>query len=562
MKFLSILLFASVVSLTALNTYASNSLHELSLEDKQVLLDAHNTLRTQCATGQDGSRNGPTMAAKMNKVYWDPALEEMAKKRAKACYFGHLGGPQAIRDAYDDVRHMTSYNSEGSARSQYATENVSLFVQNPPASQYSNQMWANGVQAWFNEAKSFNWSDNECTADTCGHWSQMCYDDTRYIGCAVANCDDGITGAPDHGYGDGGMQLVCTYWPTRDLSKLPYRQTYDDWPICLGCSQTDSEVCQDNLCAGGKNTDFLSSGMKRTWPNQCEDGLGREEVLCDRDDDTQAPGPVNNLEYSLINGSINLLWDKAEDDTGITYYQVVRVHNGKEKKYQILGSKTRFIDTDTPSQGTIRYTITPNDYNHNRGPEVFILANTSGGTVTDVTPPTKPTHVIANSLDQNVTLFWLPSTDDYAVDHYLLIDEQGNETRTPHLLLEIGELQVKTHYYFNLHAVDTSGNTSAGHRVYLYHSTRNNEDTQPPLAPTNFVTNAANTEITLSWQAPLEIEVGMRYYLYRDGLLVANTRELSFVDTQPIANKVHLYQLLSIDASGNKSDMLDITASI
>ena len=365
---ISLTLFLLLNPLTA---FADVSLHQLTQEDKQALLDAHNEKRTLCATGRDGSENAPIKAYRMNKVFWDPALEEMAKKRAQACYFGHFGGPQAIRDAYQEVKHLTSYNSGGRASTIGATENVALFRQNPD-SEYTVQTWLNGINTWFGEASLFDWKTNTCFADTCGHWAQMCHDETRYIGCAVAKCDDGIIGAPGDTYANGAMQMVCTYWPQRDPSRAPYINMHADYPLCLGCNQSDSQVCRDNLCSGGKSTEFLASGWRNDTIDQCEDGLGRTEALCKKEDDTQAPGPISNLTQERIKGKVALFWDAADDDYGVTAYQIERFYKGKKNTLFTLGSQTQFTDQETPTSGVVEYRITAMDTRRVHGPEVSI----------------------------------------------------------------------------------------------------------------------------------------------------------------------------------------------
>lgn len=41
------------------------------------------------------------------------------------------------------------------------------------------------VQSWADEAAAYNYSRNSCS-DVCGHYTQMVWRDTKYIGCAVA----------------------------------------------------------------------------------------------------------------------------------------------------------------------------------------------------------------------------------------------------------------------------------------------------------------------------------------------------------------------------------------
>ncbi|WP_445360248.1 CAP domain-containing protein [Microbulbifer sp. EKSA005] len=323
-----------------------NYIHELSQIEKQALLDAHNDYRSKCASGEGSGINGPEFASDMIKVFWDPALEEMAKQRALSCYNGHYGGPQGIRNAYDSVRHLTSYESEGLARGKYATENIALFTHNPPASNYNISTWESAVFDWYHENTSYDWETNACYGEHCGHWAQVCNNETRYIGCAIANCNTGIAGTGNSSYDDGAIQVVCTYWPERDVSKKPFNE--DPYGSCARCrAGFDTDQCHENLCVGGKSTTFVSSEGINDEPDQCHDGLGRYEKLCNESDDITPPSDVTGISYEILNGAIHLRWEKSQDDYGISRYIIYR------QSIDLTGylgptSKTEFVDENTP----------------------------------------------------------------------------------------------------------------------------------------------------------------------------------------------------------------------
>ncbi|BBM00178.1 CAP domain-containing protein [Microbulbifer sp. GL-2] len=260
--------------------------HNFTLSEKRALLDAHNEYRAKCANGEAGL-NSPVNAANMVKVSWDPALEEMARERAQACWFGHFGGPEAIRNAYNSVRHLTSFNSEGLAATKYASENVALYPGNPPATNYGSDTWVAAVREWYLESGSYDWDTNGCHGEYCGHLGQVCEANTRYIGCAVANCPS-IGGRDSSDYNDGALQLVCTYWPARDIGQLPFENGYG-YPWCTGCAQKDMNQCFNNMCVGGKSTEYEANGGTNDDIDQCTDGLGREEPLCRKNDDSTPP---------------------------------------------------------------------------------------------------------------------------------------------------------------------------------------------------------------------------------------------------------------------------------
>ena len=62
----------------------------LETSEKQQLLDAHNLYRSQTALGTMAAPSGnQPQAANMNKLFWDPALEKVARDYATGCYIEH-----------------------------------------------------------------------------------------------------------------------------------------------------------------------------------------------------------------------------------------------------------------------------------------------------------------------------------------------------------------------------------------------------------------------------------------------------------------------------------------
>lgn len=67
------------------------------------------------------------------------------------------------------------------------------------------------VGAWASEAADYDHGTNACAGFTCGHYTQMVWADTRYLGCGVAACPG------------GGEMWVCNYDPRGNiLGQSPY----------------------------------------------------------------------------------------------------------------------------------------------------------------------------------------------------------------------------------------------------------------------------------------------------------------------------------------------------
>ena len=46
------------------------------------------------------------------------------------------------------------------------------------------------VDKWASEKASYDYASNECTAETCGHYTQLVWRSTTQLGCAIAVCND------------------------------------------------------------------------------------------------------------------------------------------------------------------------------------------------------------------------------------------------------------------------------------------------------------------------------------------------------------------------------------
>lgn len=71
-----------------------------------------------------------------------------------------------------------------------------------------------GTQGWINEESSYDCPSGNCRQPPCGHWTQMIWNDTERVGCAIQKCVNGTVtkeGAPAGWV--GAELLVCRYAP-------------------------------------------------------------------------------------------------------------------------------------------------------------------------------------------------------------------------------------------------------------------------------------------------------------------------------------------------------------
>ncbi|HIA04381.1 MAG TPA: hypothetical protein EYN66_21230 [Myxococcales bacterium] len=45
-----------------------------------------------------------------------------------------------------------------------------------------------GIQLWYEEYIGYNFDTGACSIELCGHYTELVWDNTRYVGCGVAIC--------------------------------------------------------------------------------------------------------------------------------------------------------------------------------------------------------------------------------------------------------------------------------------------------------------------------------------------------------------------------------------
>ncbi|KAL6741878.1 hypothetical protein Aduo_015090 [Ancylostoma duodenale] len=162
---------------------------------RQTFLSMHNNFRSSVARGlePDALGGNAPKAAKMLKMVYDCSVEASALKHAQKCVY----------------QHSTSADRPGLGENLYMTSAVN-FDKVKAATQAS--------QMWWNELKQYGVgpSNNLTTAlwnrpnTQIGHYSQMAWETSYRLGCAVAHCPTFTLG-------------VCQYGPAGNyLNRLIY----------------------------------------------------------------------------------------------------------------------------------------------------------------------------------------------------------------------------------------------------------------------------------------------------------------------------------------------------
>ncbi|CAG0883242.1 unnamed protein product [Darwinula stevensoni] len=182
----------------------------VSDEEKSIIVDAHNRLRTNVATGQETQGNpGPQpSASNMRRMVWDDGLAATAQGLANTCNFAH-----------DDPNCRTFASSFGSA-------GQNLYW----SSGYEGTQadWNSAVQAWYDEVGQY-----DCNAvnpfqftEATGHYTQVVWADSYAVGCGYV------------AYGGGSKLYACNYGPAGNVMGLGM---YGVGTPCTCCQSTCSD---------------------------------------------------------------------------------------------------------------------------------------------------------------------------------------------------------------------------------------------------------------------------------------------------------------------------------
>ncbi len=166
----------------------------------------------------------------------------------------------------------------------------------------------------------------------------------------------------------------------------------------------------------------------------------------------------------------------------------------------------------------------------------------------DIIAPTIPTNLSIEIKENSVVLTWTASTDEGFIAGYEIYrDDVKLATVTDTTYID-NDIELDKIYVYKIKAVDSSGNMSEEESIVL-------NDTEAPSAPINLkiLSNTATT-VSLDWEAPNDNVWVDGYEIYRDGVVVGNSKDIKYTDSAVPHNATHTYMVKAYDKSNNKSE--------
>ncbi|XP_026476747.1 venom allergen 5-like [Ctenocephalides felis] len=187
----------------------------LGAKEQQIILDEHNRLRSLVATGQAKNGKGEKLppAKNMNHLLWCNEMAYLAYLNVLQCKMRH----DECRDTYTQ-NGQNLYNVMSST-------NLTI-----------EHVIGTGIEMWFDEIEDVELSEIESftggKGKIIGHFTQLVWAKSTYVGCALATYKRGNLNS---------YLLACNYVNGNML----FESVYDAGKTCAECSScTDTGLCK------------------------------------------------------------------------------------------------------------------------------------------------------------------------------------------------------------------------------------------------------------------------------------------------------------------------------
>jgi fibronectin type 3 domain-containing protein len=287
------------------------------------------------------------------------------------------------------------------------------------------------------------------------------------------------------------------------------------------------------------------------------------------------PGNLNSAVAGIFPTRIELEWDAATDNVGVSEYIVYRCTVAActpTVRIASVSSRT-YNDTGLASNTLYRYAVSARDAAGNESPLSIIYEASTPPPPTDATPPTPPVNLTAAPISSTqIDLGWDASTDNVGVVSYSIHRCAGTGCTPSTVIATISNtayadtgLNPSTTYVYALSARDAADNQSLPSTSASATTLAPPADTTPPTVPSGLTaTPVSPTQINLSWQGSTD-NVGVESYtIHRcqgtgcttmTQIATVPSGTLSYQDTGLTGNSTYRYAVSASDQAGNDSPL-------
>jgi chitodextrinase len=182
---------------------------------------------------------------------------------------------------------------------------------------------------------------------------------------------------------------------------------------------------------------------------------------------------------------------------------------------------------------------------------------------TDTQAPSTPLSISAVVAFTNVTLSWLPSTDNVGVVGYNVFRNNTLFLNTPNTSNLLTGLTATTKYTFGVTAIDAAGNESAMSTLQVTTGQDQTRDSIAPSVPTNLTAQIGSNSVQLAWTASTDNRGVAGYIVFQDGVVIDTVLAPSLTKfVSGLASiTAYTFEVLAYDAAKNKSAKAEKTVT-
>ncbi len=264
--------------------------------------------------------------------------------------------------------------------------------------------------------------------------------------------------------------------------------------------------------------------------------------------DNEAPTSPGNLSGQPTSTLVDLTWDAATDNIGVTLYRILL--DGNEVGTAI---DTLFQATGLNSGQNYDFSVIAQDANGNQSTPATVPVTTLSA---DTEAPSVPTELIEGSVTASaVAISWDASTDAQGIVVSYRIFRDGTEVGTSTTTsFTDTTVQADQSYQYSVSAIDDAGNESS-QSTTLQVNTPTSSDTEAPGIPTGLTLNSVSTNaVSFSWTPSTDTQgTVVLYHIMRDGSEIGTSSVASYTDSTVVADTGYVYNVTAEDNANNES---------
>lgn len=275
-------------------------------------------------------------------------------------------------------------------------------------------------------------------------------------------------------------------------------------------------------------------------------------------DTTDPVGPTTLTATVASSTAINLAWNAATDNIGVTGYRIYRTAPTTALLTTTAANTLNYAVTGLTGSTAYTFKVAPIDAADNEGNGISRSATTSA--VADTTAPTTPTGLNATAISETgFTLSWTASTDSGSGIAGYNVYQNGvlkNGSTIIGTSYAVTGLEAGTRYPFVVRAYDKATNYSTS---AVYYVTTTAAAPEAPTAPSGIhLDSATETSIGFSWTAPSDPGdgiAGYRIYRWTTGTptAIGTTTNLNYVSTGLAANTAYNFVVKAFSPTNQES---------